>query len=538
MNAPLTTPDHDEGPLVPSHWTHLLVRANYSGPKEFFSASQLESWDGCQRKWAFRYLWGLREPEGDGQRTGTAGHKQLELYMQGRPLDQNEPLRLTPTKRYPEGRIIYPGQIALPAVQYLPDRRETSEFYTEHPINIDTRYLMAGIEPIQFTGSKDLFARHHSGTWAIWDYKFIKDVEKWAKPIDVLRRDIQGSLYAIDVALNKAQDEIPFRWIYIQTDPDKLPKAERRDVIFQREAVMRRGHELMVQACLMRDTMRERADPRDLPPSHDTCTKYGRPGQINCKYHVQHGGPCDPGISHLGDRLVTLELRKPKTQTPEKESTPMTAFADLSSRLAAIRGNGAPVAAAAQPAPVAQVPIVAPVTAPAPLQPPPVAPIAAAPPAFAAPVQSHVLPPEAALPPAPVAPIAPVALPAQQPVPMQFPPGQHVVNQPIQVPPGTVVQGAPVIGPPASVQLAPFVIETAGVEVTETAEQAAEKQKRHRRTKAEIEAERAAEAAKHAPASNVRDQLAAAILANPSLCPNLETVPYVFAIADEALKAR
>lgn len=53
----------------------------------YFSPSQIETHSKCARKWAFGSLLGMRVPQTKGQALGDEVHKQLENYLQGRPLD-------------------------------------------------------------------------------------------------------------------------------------------------------------------------------------------------------------------------------------------------------------------------------------------------------------------------------------------------------------------------------------------------------------------------------------------------------------------
>lgn len=53
----------------------------------YYSPSQIETFAGCKRKWAFGTLGRMRVPQTRGQALGDEVHKQLENFLQGRPID-------------------------------------------------------------------------------------------------------------------------------------------------------------------------------------------------------------------------------------------------------------------------------------------------------------------------------------------------------------------------------------------------------------------------------------------------------------------
>lgn len=482
-----------------------LVQAPYV-PKETFSPSSFDLWDTCQRRWGFRYLAGIKTPRAPSAALGTRCHALLETYLKGGQFDLYSD----------EGKIV---AVAIP---HFPERHETLQVRSEHPFTFTSEPILHLAEPIVFNGVIDVQAQHVSGAWAVYDFKTTKSPKLYGKPVDVLAKDPQGVMYSTATWLEHGQDDVPVRWVYSSTDKREKAHAESRDVLFTRDDTDRKMHSLVVQAVGMRDLMRERVDPLELPASPGSCEKYGRPGQINCPYHVANGGRCDPGGRRLGDMLDLIQLG-----TPPAKDTPMTQQApiDLQAQLAAIKAR------AQQAAPQ-------PITTPPAFQPP----TPAAPPV--ADGQTQVLPANVFGTPGAVPPQGwpagqTVALPPQ-PV-FAAPVASHVLppesTQPVQAPPATIP--APPVFEAVGQAQGPF--EPAKTEAVE------EKPKRHRRTKAEIEAERAAQATAESDiqagglfdrTNYQRDALAVAIIARPELVPSAEYLPLVYPMVDEILKGR
>jgi hypothetical protein len=533
------TPD-PEGHLVPSRWPHLLVKQHYAGPKEYFSASQLEEFaglDGCKRKWAFRYIWGLRAPSGIGQTVGTRGHEIAQAYLQHKIApDLNERITIPPSGRRAEYDV-YPGQIFLSGAHHLPIQEgECSELHTEHPIAIDTRKVIANIEPINFTGSKDVLARQAStGMWAIWDHKFIKSIHWYAKPVERLITDPQGIVYALDVLQNHAgpeQDGVPFRWVYYQTDGEL--KSAVRDVWFTPDHVQREATSLIIQADMMRQIMRSGESPLDVPPSPDVCRKFGNPNQINCHYHVVNGGPCDPGTISLADRaamILPAQLLK-QTKKEKGETKNMTQTAKVPTSLAEIQA----LLLAQQTAPAAPQP-----ASPSYIQPVAVAPQAPYRPGHdpnwqpapngsgqVAPVNTVYTPgaqPIAAPPPAP---------PQAAPAPVYAPPTPGFMLPPEAAAPASPPAAAPPQAPPAAPAGVAVQGPPPGAPAPPVAEQPA-KPARKRRTNAEIAADQAAAGVALAPSDSERFALALQIANGLSAAGNLDALGMLGPITDAAL---
>jgi len=170
-----------------------------------FSATQVDTFRLCKRKWAWRYLDGIEsEPHASAQ-LGTEVHAQLEGWLrEGKMLDMS-------TRA---------GLIAMSSLHLLPSPKSCD---VERPFLIE-------LFGFRFRGFKD-FERgpeiHRSnGTWIsgfVGDHKTSTDPSKWGKSADDLRNDTQAILYAAEHMHRFEAPSVELHWNYLRTSGS--PKA-------------------------------------------------------------------------------------------------------------------------------------------------------------------------------------------------------------------------------------------------------------------------------------------------------------------------
>jgi hypothetical protein len=273
-----------------------LIQSNESVCTEHTSANQLEEFLGCQRMWAFRKLLGIRPAKkSKWLDLGSELHWQLRCYMRGYQLD------LTTEA----------GKRALAGLHLLPDPKDCDVVEDEAEINIDSTYLLPGVERIEIQGARDLSVAFYATpmnevdaivdphwAWMLIDYKTTRgDTRKgdpWAyvKTPHELEHNIAGNMYAWDIMSNKHVDVVPARWVYFLTDEKKHPDARASDFTYRREDVKRRLKLLLEVGAEHREIVRhfKRApfDVNELPANHARCSKFG-----GCPYRAETGGPCN-----------------------------------------------------------------------------------------------------------------------------------------------------------------------------------------------------------------------------------------------------
>lgn len=169
-------------------------------PSNPISATQIDTYLGCPRKWAWRYVMGKRPPPAASAELGTEMHAQLAAYLaDGKPLDF--------TVR--SGEIAAAGLHLIPAPK-TPGLEVEKEFRFVSPSGatylgfIDYRLLEAEI-PL------------------VGDHKSTKDF-KWAKTPEDLLYDPQAVLYAVDTMRVTGKDTVDLHWTYYKTQGAKGAK--------------------------------------------------------------------------------------------------------------------------------------------------------------------------------------------------------------------------------------------------------------------------------------------------------------------------
>lgn len=225
------------------------------------SASQVESWNACPRKWHFEKVRGFKEPPTAAQQRGTAIHAVAEYAVNH-------------AGAMPDSPYVPFGQAMLP---YLPIGQP--RVLAEYKMNLATA---PGLPP--WFGVIDLVddSRSMSKYLRITDHKTSSDF-RYAKTPEELRENTQVACYAKWVYETGHDEEfVEVGHLYIHTKGDTIPKRKPPRILPvytlvdqpQVERVWARdllSVEAMVQATSIANT--DLLEPRGT--SNGTCTKYG-----------------------------------------------------------------------------------------------------------------------------------------------------------------------------------------------------------------------------------------------------------------------
>jgi hypothetical protein len=260
-------------------------------PDEGISPTALQTFELCARKWGFRKLCGLKDRTA-ALDLGTLVHKQLELYYRGWVQPDGS------YRRQPLDLSTYPGQLAHPMLEWLPDPLDCDVLEVEQDITFDMRYVMGGVDPLQFKGQRDLAfsLKGYPGELYLRDYKTTAGFQ-WVPTPEVLIDDPQNVLYGLDVMLKHSVDTLDTRWIYSlkakKGEEHRPPqKAKPVDVVIHLEETVKRAEGFVKLGLQMRSLVRERIkdptfSPNVLPANFNACHAYG-----GCPYRASKGGPC------------------------------------------------------------------------------------------------------------------------------------------------------------------------------------------------------------------------------------------------------
>lgn len=225
------------------------------------SASQLEAFALCPRKWGLARLDKIEEPESTALKDGSAYHAVAERYLATGKIDHSA--------KY--------GEWLSAAVKHLPtppiavDRIE-QWFCFEVPSMRATTDLAAGI--IGFRGRVDLWLPS-----LILDHKTCSDF-KWAKTSSDLATGFQSVLYAHAHLRDKAPgDSISLRWVYVRKRGAAASVAVDATLTREQAAdVFRRVHLPLAKAItLAREAHKDGTitTGNDLTPNPRACSAFG-----------------------------------------------------------------------------------------------------------------------------------------------------------------------------------------------------------------------------------------------------------------------
>lgn len=333
------------------------------GEEKVLSPSQWDQYADCPRKWAWKYLHGLEEPEKDSQKVGKRVHTLLEDYCGiGAPLPILEVMQLD--------RNYLPGQIAQAAIPFLPPpgwAKVEEGFRLVYGSGAwrgfkDLRGAVLAIPgtsavwvPRERLGEEHVFP-------VVWDHKTTTNL-KWAKTEDQLRANIQAHIYARSEMEETGARKVLAQWTYLQTTKIKAQPTQLWIGWDENAEYLERVAE--PKAREIRELYQIRPKAKELPANPEMCDRYG-----GCAYRPV----CNLGLKERMEASMAKETIADLVARKKRERD-------------ALENGGAPPLVAPQAAPVV----------------PPVANLPPLPPIDTAGVQVPQVPP------APVAP--PVAAP-------------------------------------------------------------------------------------------------------------------------------
>lgn len=244
----------------------------------FYSPSQIDTFRGCARKWAFKSLLRLETPQNKSAALGDEVHRQLENYLRGGEIDY--------TKES--------GYIAAALLPILPDPREKKE----GDLLLEERKIDFEFQGFLITGKVDWTWRPNGGELTVGDHKTTSNIF-YAKTTETLKTDPQALIYAYEAMARYETPNVRLVWDYVQTrKPYKAMPVELRvespfvvdgmKAIVQQDLIpMRNLLKHKVQKgqpkVVARDDERVTALLSEVPPTPDHCQAFGGcPYQLMC----------------------------------------------------------------------------------------------------------------------------------------------------------------------------------------------------------------------------------------------------------------
>lgn len=206
------------------------------------SATQIQDYVLCPRRWAWRKLGGLQAPPNPSAQLGLDVHAQLEAYyLSGTPLDLTSK----------------PGQIALAGLHLLPPPGTPG-------LEVESDFLLQ-VGSYTFGGRMDLRLGAQ-----VWDHKTTKDF-RWAKTPAELRTNVQAVLYAR--AALESGPAADLTWVYYRT---RTPyRAEAITLRLRAQDLTPTLDQIQGLAEEIHVLYRARPEPLAIPPNPDACEAFG-----------------------------------------------------------------------------------------------------------------------------------------------------------------------------------------------------------------------------------------------------------------------
>jgi hypothetical protein len=270
------------------------------------SASQVQVFVDCRRKWAWKYIEGVEEPPNAAAEKGRAVHAMLEQYLSGGAIDFTTEI----------------GYIAAAGLEHLPKPGTPG-------LLVEQEFHFEGPSGHSYLGYKDL-EQEQLGIGIIYDHKTTSDL-RWQKTPEELERDIQATLYAVDYfRKHPERPTVELRWVYYQTKNARksavvVARVNQADT-WQRFLAIEKIAEQMHEVATV-PVANESGEPRlrralDLVPNINHCDAYGGcPHQGRCNL-----SPFDKMRSHVEQNKLT-ELLKNKNKNNGAAATPTSAAA-------------------------------------------------------------------------------------------------------------------------------------------------------------------------------------------------------------------
>lgn len=212
------------------------------------SASQIDTFRSCQRKWGYRYLDRICPPPSKAAQLGSSVHAALENFL----VDN------TPELRSPLWKIIEPG------LKFLPNNLQKDQVEKHFAFVEDEMF---------FHGFIDFHQHLEDKTWLIGDHKTCSSFDHALSPTS-LKKDLQANIYARWAFNNLSADKVRLRWIYYQTKSKNQARCVEAEIDNQENLDNCRS--IFESAKEIEELVERKRASFTLPKNTSSCFKYGR----------------------------------------------------------------------------------------------------------------------------------------------------------------------------------------------------------------------------------------------------------------------
>jgi len=288
------------------------------------SASQIETWRTCKRKWAWRKIDRIEGPANTAAEKGKIVHEVLESWLKhGVVIDPDA------TRTLPDGTVFKPGPIAAAGLKHLPMPGTCG---TERRITVKTKL-------VKYQGFIDWDVQT-GDIPVVGDHKTTSDF-KWAKTEDDLRKDPQATIYAAALMNETGKSAVELRWVYYTTRG--RAQSKKVSLIVLREDIEKNFDDLDATSVEILEAKKNVKTALHLEPNVRSCDMYG-----GCQFRVN----CNLSTAERIKGMMAQETLAEKMEQRRKEPTMATLAEKMAARNAgkakpSAGTNGATTAAAA-----------------------------------------------------------------------------------------------------------------------------------------------------------------------------------------------
>lgn len=272
------------------------------------SATQIDAYLQCPRKWGWRYLDKIKVPKHPKTALGGRCHEVLEAWLKThKPLDLDETMQIEIKEKL---KTYYPGRIVQPALVHLPPPSQFLSVEEEISFSID------GIE---FVGYVDLAWQNVAGQHILQDHKTCSTF-KYMDDKNLLT-DTQGVLYASHRLASQGLDEVHLKWVYMKTEGK--PQARPLEAIATRETVEKPLHDIVQVGKLLVQHKGRGKKALDLEPNGQMCKRFG-----GCSHQERCNlSPMEriKSVMSAEGLLAQLQAQEAAQQAPAPQAQPAAA---------------------------------------------------------------------------------------------------------------------------------------------------------------------------------------------------------------------